>query len=199
MLANFSLDFPTGEIETGERIRASSVVLRNKLAVRNAMRKEKLAEFFTELPAAGESLHTVSNGSFDYFGFIPRVLELAGRPAAMLYGSTWTMNRNNVAELLAMFDRGDIRRIAILTGLYFKARETAVYSTLLTGLASRGQRLRVLDNHAKVALIDLAPDFYVLEGSANFTANPRIEQNTLTNSRALFDFHRAWFEEALAK
>ena len=40
-------------------------------------------------------------------------------------------------------------------------------------------------------------DYIVMEGSANWTANPRLEQFTVTNSRPLYDFHREWMEEML--
>lgn len=36
------------------------------------------------------------------------------------YGSTWTMNRANVLQLLQLFDTGRFDQIAILTGTYFK-------------------------------------------------------------------------------
>jgi len=38
-----------------------------------------------------------------------------------------------------------------------------------------------------------------LEGSANWTANPRTEQNILLNDRAAWEFHAAWLEEMFAK
>lgn len=33
-----------------------------------------------------------------------------------------------------------------------------------------------------------------VEGSANFTANPRIEQFTISNDTALANFHKKWIE-----
>jgi hypothetical protein len=170
---------------------------RRRLQLR-ALRQEKLEEFLRELPRPGETLHVVSNGSFDYWNFAPLTLQLLGRPA-VFYGSTWTMNRSNVLQLLSLYDAKKLTAITMFSGTYFKRREPAVYATLASGLIDRGQRFLCFENHTKIMLIGSAPDWIVMEGSANFTANPRLEQNTVTNDRQLFEFHRDWMEGLLAK
>lgn len=163
-----------------------------------ALRQEKLDEFFTQLPKPGETIHTVSNGSFDYWNFVPVTLQLLGRPA-VFYGSTWTMNRSNVLQLLALYDQKKLTRVTMFSGLYFKRREPAVYTALASGLLDRGQRFLCFENHTKIMLIGSSPDYITIKGSANFTANPRLEQNTISNDRALFDFHKQWMDELLKK
>ena len=56
-----------------------------------------------------------------------------------------------------------------------------------------------LENHAKIILLNNGKDYITMEGSANFTANPRIEQNTVCNSRQLYEFHKGWMDEILSK
>ena len=170
---------------------------RRRLQLR-ALRQEKLEEFFHELPQPGETLHVVSNGTFDYWNFAPVILQMLARPAAF-YGSTWTMNRSNVLQLLSLYDQKKLTSVTMFSGLYFKRREPAVYTTLASGLIDRGQRFLCFENHTKIMLIGAPPDWIVIEGSANFTANPRLEQNTVTNDQQLFQFHREWMEELLAK
>jgi hypothetical protein len=162
------------------------------------LRQEKLEDFFQELPAPGESIHMVSNGTFDYWNLCPVMLRLLNRPATF-YGSTWTMNRSNVLQLLNLFDQKKLTSVAMFAGLYFKRREPAIYSVLASGLIDRGQRFLCFENHAKIMLIGADPDWIVIEGSANFTANPRLEQNTVTNDRQLFHFHKEWMDDLLAK
>ncbi len=190
-------DAPSFETTTtldGPRLLARRPSHRRYLA---ALRQESLEDFFRELPAPGESLHIVSNGRFDYFGLLPATLALLGRPADEAYGSTWTMNRGNVQALFALLDSEQIGTAAIVTGTYFKRRETAVANALVEGLAARGLRYRAFQNHAKVLLIGAPPDWITIEGSANFTANPRLEQTVVTNDLELYRFHRAWLEEML--
>jgi hypothetical protein len=169
---------------------------RRRLQLR-ALRQEKLEEFYNELPEPGETLHIVSNGSFDYWNFVPVTLQLLKRPAAF-YGSTWTMNRSNVLQLLGLYDQKKLSSVTMFSGLYFKRREPAVYTALASGLIDRGQRFLCFPNHSKIMLVGAPPDWIVMEGSANFTHNPRLEQNTVTNDETLFHFHKDWMEELLA-
>ncbi len=81
------------------------------------LKKETLRTLIPTPPAKGECIHAVSNGAFDYFGFIRLILDWIGR-ADVLYGSTWTMNRGNVNDLLKFYDDGKIGRIAIASGNY---------------------------------------------------------------------------------
>jgi len=61
-------------------------------------------------------------------------------------------------------------------------------------------RFACLENHTKVTLLanHERGDYLVLEGSANYTSNPRMEQNIILNDQAVYRFHRDWLEEVLA-
>ena len=194
-------------IETEFSLETSEQVTSRKITTRPRHRKclaaikaEELAEFYNEIPAKGETVHMVSNGRWDYWLLAPRTQEIVGEPATF-YGSTWTMNRANVLQLLDLYDRARFTSATILTGTYFKARESAVANTLIEGLTSRGQRYLAFQNHAKVMLLGFpkSDNWIVIEGSANFTANPRCEQNTVTNDRELFLFHQEWMETMLTQ
>ena len=52
-------------------------------------------------------------------------------------------------------------------------------------------------NHTKIILLRTAKTFIVIEGSANFTANPRLENYTLSSDETLYNFHREWMEHML--
>ncbi len=164
--------------------------------LRRALRREALAEVVPTLPQPGTSVHIVANGNYDFWTWCPHLLELLETPARV-WASTWTMNRGNALELLALIDAGSIETLVLLTGLYFKRRESAVYATLVEGLQERGQRYLALRNHAKVLVLRTAEAGIVVEGSANFTANPRVEQYVLTACPELADFHAGWMQDAV--
>ena len=162
--------------------------------------QEALRDVIGEAPAIGESIHVVSAAKFDFWTWIPVMVEWLGTTDA-LYCSTWTLNRTNAVELFQLFDASKIRpgKIHFLTGLYFKRKETAVYAMLLDGIRRRGGTYRAFRNHCKVVLLSNAAKghYLTIEGSANLTGNPRLEQYVITNDRGLHDFHRAWFDEML--
>ena len=184
----------SGTIESRVKIEPRSIRFDAKQDLQTRMRRETAEAFLGDIPAAGVTQHFISNGNFDYWDCIALLAKKLG--PCHFHGSTWTMNRRNVQELLSMFDKGEFLSICLITGIYFKRRETAVYAQVAAGLLNRGQKFRALETHAKVALLTDTETFLSFEGSANFTANPRIENNTLTNSQELHTFHRSWIEEA---
>jgi hypothetical protein len=185
--------------ESAEQVTSRQITTRTKhRKLISAIKAEELADFYKEIPAQGETVHMVSNGRWDYWLLAPRTQELVGEPCSFS-GSTWTMNRNNVIQLLALYDTGRFTTATILTGTYFKARESSVANTLIEGLTKRGQRYLAFQNHAKVMLLGFpkSDNWITIEGSANFTANPRCEQNNVIQLLALFDFHLGWMETML--
>jgi hypothetical protein len=170
-------------------------------SMRTVKKKEHARETLAgSLPEVGESAHFISNANFDYWNVIAEAVLILGKekPVFEFYGSTWTMNRQNVLDLMELLDNGVILKCAMLTGTYFKRRESSVYAQLLSGLLQRQQRFVAFNNHTKIALFTDSHSFIVMEGSANWTANPRLEQFTITNHPGLYAFHREWMEQMLA-
>jgi hypothetical protein len=195
-----SLFGDSDEAETAKNL-GRSRILRRRGPRRSlaAIQEEELSEVLTALPAPGESFHLVSNGKWDYGRLLSVSLDLLGRPAESVHVATWAMSRQYVRELLELLDSGRIRSASVLVGTYFIRRESAVAATLQEGLRARGQRFIAFDTHAKVFLVAAPPDFMVVAGSANMTANPRLEQNVIINDPELYAFHREWMEHFLPR
>ncbi|OQA02215.1 MAG: hypothetical protein BWY71_00097 [Planctomycetes bacterium ADurb.Bin412] len=179
--------------DTKQIIQPRSIRLQRKLHYKNSLQLKRLEEVLPDLPAAGESLHLISDGSYDFWRFVPYLVSRLG-PADECSGSTWTMSRSNIHELLDLYDRQKIRRVALLIGLDFKHRKPDIWENLERELIRRGQRLKSLAIHAKIILLQAGEQYLTLEGSANFTGNPRIEQFVITNSQPLYEFHSGWME-----
>jgi hypothetical protein len=101
--------------------------------------------------------------------------------------------------MLDLFDQGRITRITMVTDVSFPKLKHTAAAVLLDGLAARGQRYLAAPTHAKIMLIGAVDAWYTMEGSANFTSNPRIEQQALTNDRGLYEFHRAWIDDLIRR
>jgi hypothetical protein len=167
-----------------------------KRSQRRILKRASLRSELAHLPEKGETLHIIGEGTYDFFTWIPVIQDILGTPIT-LYASTWTMNRPNVVELFELFDIGKLSSVNMLTGLYFKQRESSVFSALITGMRKRGQRYGAFKNHTKITLITNGDIYLVIEGSANFTSNPRAEQYILTNDQTTYDFFQNWFDEML--
>lgn len=191
------MDMP--EVESTEVISTRVLKHQSKEMLKMSLKKEKAGDVLRDLPPPGWTYHIISNGTFDYWTFVPIIIQLLGGKSLEGWFSTWTLNRLNCTELFEIYDRGELGSINFLTGNYFKRRETSVYAMLINGTRDRGQRYKTLENHAKVILLTNGTDFITMEGSANFTANPRIEQNSIFNSREVYEFHRGWMDEILSK
>lgn len=163
------------------------------------MKMETLSAVMNELPKPGECWHLISNGKFDFWTFVPVLVKLAGGKVDAMHASTWTLSRSNANEMLAMLKSRQIGAISLLTGEEFKSRETAVYGTLVEGLLKHNQKYLSCANHAKVLLLRNAATstWLTVEGSANFTSNPRIENYVITNEQNVYEFHWSWIEEML--
>jgi hypothetical protein len=161
--------------------------------------QENLKDLIKTYPATGEQIHVVSANKFDFWTFVPVMIEWLGT-TENLFCSTWTANRSNVVDMFRVWDTGLITgTVTFVTGIYFKRREAAVYSTLVEGLLKRGGRYKAFETHTKVLLLNnLEKNVWLsVEGSANLTQNPRLEQYVITNDKQLYDFHEDWIEESL--
>jgi len=165
-----------------------------KAKKKNEVKLEHLHQLLPNIPDVNCSYHIISSGNFVFWTYVPHLIKLAGR-FDEFYCSTWTMNRPIAHEMLELYDAGKFGKISLLTGRYFKQRETAVYAYILDGLLTRGQRYVAFKNHTKLILLGNKDCKLVIEGSANLTANPRAEQFILTNHKGLYDFNRDWMED----
>ena len=191
---NFSFLPPDQALEDRGLPEGRTLTRKNvKRELKKAGRLKNVAKILTALPPPGSSTHIIGNGAYDFFDWIPHLQELMGKPAHGWF-STWTMNRGNALDLLELFDAGRLASLTMLTGLYFKRREASVYATLLEGIQERGQRYLAFLNHTKLILLQAGGDYITVEGSANLTSNPRLEQYVISNDRELLEFHVEWIE-----
>lgn len=190
---------PQDPLESEHLPAARTHRLSARLRHERVLKKQALLNIIPEPPALGEAIHVLSDATFDFWTWVPAMLEWVGR-TEVFWCSTWTVSRPNVVDLLSLWDAGRIGTVNFLTGLYFKRRETAVYAMLLEGIRMRGGRYRASRNHAKVLLLEGSDGTRLtVEGSANLTSNPRTEQYVIVNDPDLHAWHAKWMEECLTK
>lgn len=152
-----------------------------------------------QLPAPGESVHTLMLGRFDLCQVIEAAVALK-HPVRHLRLASLCFSAKNTALLLRLLDSGRVQRLSLLVSEFFKAHNPDLYETFAADLAGRpGSRLAADRNHAKVTLFDHADgDALVFEGSANLRTNRNREHLTVIRDRPLHDWHAAWIDRVVS-
>jgi len=190
-------DFETFDDNEPNGISSRQIKIRTRIKIENALNTKSLNEFIRTLPDNNESIHYISSGRFNYYNIIPRILDDDETECNELYFSTWTISHYTINDLLRRYDAGQVGIINGLVGDYLQNRDKALFNYLKVEFEKRNQRYNASKNHAKVVLIKKQNKHYVVEGSANFTANPRIEQFVISDSEMLYQFHKNWMDEII--
>lgn len=164
---------------------------RSRRGIKRMVRPENAAELAKYLPEPGECTHAVVRGDFVMGDIIPLIL--GNRVAALVGISTLGMSRENAVLLAELLDAGKVERLFLLVSHYFsQVDKTGTYREV-KGLL--GDAVVVARTHAKVILISAAPDFFVVEGSANLRSSDNIEQFAVWNDEELLNWHLEWMQE----
>ncbi len=176
------------------RRRAGKRVFENKLFQRAA------EEQIGRMPDQGETIHMVVSAAYRTVDLVPAWLALkAPEPIQELYIATLSYNRECLDLLLELFDRKQIKAISFVISIYDKANEPARFAYAKEQLQKRGCRIMAMQNHCKViAALFVDGMAFTAEGSANLRSHSTTENVSLTNDAGLFEFHKAWMEQALS-
>lgn len=151
----------------------------------------------TRLPEPGETFHSIMGGDFHGFDLIPAMQRIAGQPLTGLRIATYSFSQKNILQLCKMIDTGLVTGpVTLVVSIFFAKTDPNVFAKAQQEIASRGGTLAITRNHAKVIAARLgdAGEFIVCETSANLRSCLSLEQFTITGSRELYEFHRAWIE-----
>lgn len=190
-----SADLPDKHFVTSHRISPAAVRAKLKRRAICKMKEKKAEKLIDKIPENGESIHVISAGIFDYWTLIPVLCKLLNEKVLVSRFSTWAMTMPVCTQFIEMMDSGQLGNCGFIADTSLQRLQGAVYAKLATRFNSAKQPLRMTACHAKIALIKTASHNIVMEGSANFTNNPRIEQFCIINDSKIFEFHFQWMQE----
>ena len=104
-------------------------------------------------------------------------------------------SKDNIAELVALLDAGQIGRVSLICSHYFKGTSNGIWELAQAELAQRGDRARFLSirNHCKIIALKLTDGRTVtIETSANLRSCKNIEQMTIFGHPEVYQFHVGW-------
>ena len=106
----------------------------------DARRLADAIEHIGRLPEPGGSFHLVTAKRYSMWHVVQAVRHLAA-PATIAYLGIATLgfSKQNIEDLLAALDSGDIGRVDFLFSVYFKSNEKEMCQRLVDELGRRGQ------------------------------------------------------------
>jgi hypothetical protein len=125
----------------------------------------------------GEACTYWSNGDWSLWELVDYLLEQTG-PGTDIYLATWSISELSARKLVQWMENGRIGKMVGVVDVRSKNRHPAAFH-LSKNIFSE---IRVAYCHAKVTVLVGNGQFISINGSANWTENPRLESGVIINS-----------------
>lgn len=161
----------------------------------HAERIENIKNLCGQLPGPGEIVFLWTCNSFNAFTFIPYVIKYSGMIEELCI-STYSINTRIVESLTRWYDKGNVGSILLYVSESLRFRMPAVVDLLEAKAKDRNISIVYAWNHSKVQLIKSNGNYFVVEGSGNFSENAANEQYIFLNDERVYKFRRGCFDIA---
>ena len=155
---------------------------------------KNLSEELQRLPAPEEFFFLQSDTSFNAFTFVPLVAKHQG--IKELFISTYAINKRVIDAIVELHDGGLVDKVSLLLSDSLKQRNSTTIDHLNGMINSRPNiEVNYAWNHSKVCMMRTESNYFIVEGSGNFSENAQYEQYIFANSKGLYDFRMKLFTE----
>ncbi|WP_162343217.1 phospholipase D-like domain-containing protein [Cyclobacterium salsum] len=160
---------------------------RAKFESKHLAKIASLKNLMGKLPEPGEAFFLYTLKSFNAFTFITYIIKNCGEIEELTF-STYSINERILSSLLRWYDKGSIRKIRMSISESVKHRMPKVFDLIELQRKERNFEVCYCWNHSKVTLIRSQGNYFVIEGSGNFSENAMHEQYVFVNDKQLFEF-----------
>lgn len=184
--------------EEQETEKTSSDLFLSKYLNKHYQRIKNLPDDLLRLPSPEEVFFLDTENAFNAFTFIVMVAKT--QSIKELFASTYSINIRVIESLMELHDHGFIDKINLMVSdSLIKRNPTTI--DLLSALVKSRPNIKVIYtwNHSKVSLMQTEYNYYVVEGSGNWSENALIEQYVFTNSQMVFDGRKKMFDRISKK
>lgn len=180
--------------EHSSEIKGKSALHNSKLNYFETITLHNLHDLSGKLPDPGEIFFLWSLKSFNAFTFIKYVITEKGKLDELVL-STYNISRVIFETLMHLVDKNLIGNLHLTLSDVSKSRFPQVYDLVNLESSKRPQvTVLYLWNHSKVSLMKAGENYYVAEGSGNFSENARHEQYIFLNDKKIYEFRRNWIQ-----
>ncbi len=148
--------------------------------------KSLLGEIFP-----GSNVHFYSGGNWSLHELVSFLFTVTG--PADLFFSTWALREEPVRSLLLLKDAGIATSISCL----LDSRSTQRDNNSVLLAQSNFNKVGFTRCHAKVTVLRNDMWGIAINGSQNYTKNPRIECGVISCDKSIADFHVNWMRNEL--
>ncbi len=198
---DFGLNFDTFQENTIDGIVFR--MLTKKRSFFNIKKEVKqIQALINEPPHANEVFKFLSCGGFSSLAFIKYIA--SQEKIIELFISTFRIGKKQFGVLCDLNDGGGCDKVHFITSstqakidalAEYNGKKYNYYEYIVNECVLRDWKLTVFDNHSKLILMQTQKNWYVLETSSNLNENPKMEQFSFENDKALFNWYKQLFLE----
>lgn len=140
-----------------------------------------------------KNYHYMSNGDWSMYHLVNHFLNQTG--CAHLYIATWSISEFSARQLTDWLEQGRIKSITALLDYRSKNRHASAFHLAKMNFSD----IKIAYCHAKVTIIETDNLYISINGSANWTENPRIESGVVSTDKPTALAHKKWITEMVEK
>lgn len=159
---------------------------------------ENIKKLSSDLPKKDEIYFLWTENSFNAFTFIPYIIKQCGKIDHLVI-STYSINQRIVNSFIRYFEKGLIKKAELLISESLLYRLPIAVDLLNSLIESEKFDIKVNYswNHSKISLIKSEDNYFVVEGSGNWSENSKFEQYIFLNSEKIFNFRKKCINDAI--
>jgi len=174
-------------------INAKSIVTKNKRKTIFIKRTETIQKMIPNRFEENDSTHIISNGSFGSNELLTAINNKFN--INVLWITTWSINNDFIDSIKKM----TLNKLYFLCDKSLKSRKIAYYGRMMEAIKKIDSKVKMIAGlHSKVTIAETEKmGKLIIEASANYSKNVRIEQFVVTRDEALYNFHKDWMKKLL--
>jgi hypothetical protein len=141
----------------------------------------------------GCCIHWVSDGEWSVHDLLLGILQQTG--PADVFLSSYAFSEYPARLIADLKSRKIIRSLFCLIDSRIDKRSASA----LNLVRNCADKLKLVNTHAKVTVIENSDFIYCIIGSANYTTNKRYEAGMIIADAVVSSFHKKWISDELAK
>jgi hypothetical protein len=172
-----------------------------KKKMKHSERNDAFADIISQiegLPKQDEFIRIKTTGTSDT-GSIFDYIAKQSQSLDEVYIATWIISRENIDQICKLIDSGKIKSLTFVISKRLKELKKANYAHFVEQFEKRSNvvKFRVCNSHAKTFSAKADENHFTIDGSGNWTENPRIENYTIFNDIFSFNHNKQWMSEMM--